>query len=116
MRAKWGRIVFLSSVVGEMGNWPNRLRRHQGRPHRRGPIHRPRVCLAQHHRQRPCPGFIDTDMTSGMTDAQREQITKLCPRPHRKSRGHRRRRRCIWPARGGLRHGQVLRVNGGMYV
>ena len=53
MRARWGRIIFISSVVGSTGSGrPGQLRRVQGRAGRPGPLAGPRVRLPQHHRQR----------------------------------------------------------------
>ena len=52
-RPRRGRIIFVSSVVGLLGSGgPGQLRRLQGRPRRHGPLDRPRVRLARHHRER----------------------------------------------------------------
>ena len=53
MKARWGRIIVVSSVGAYIGApGPGQLRRVEGRPHRPGPLHRPRVRPPRHHRQR----------------------------------------------------------------
>jgi 3-oxoacyl-[acyl-carrier protein] reductase len=63
------------------------------------------------------PGYIDTDMTSGMTDAMREQLLKLIPLG-RTGNGQDIASACVYLASDEAAYvtGQVLRINGGMYV
>ncbi len=75
MRARWGRIVNLSSVVGRMGNagQANYAAAKAG-------IEGFTRALAQEVGSRGitvnavAPGFVDTDMTSGLTDEQRQAM------------------------------------------
>ena len=56
MKARWGRIINITSVVGETGSRrPGQLRRLQGRPDRPHQVPRPRVRQPRHHRQRRRP-------------------------------------------------------------
>jgi len=118
MRAKWGRIVFLSSVVGEMGNVGQ-----TGYAATKAALIGAARSIAREYASRNitvnvlAPGFIDTDMTSGMTDAQREQITKLVPLA-RTGKAEDIAAAAVYLAseEAGYVTGQVLRVNGGMYV
>ncbi len=118
MRAKWGRIIFLSSVVGEMGNVGQ-----TGYAATKAALIGAARSIAREYASRNitvnviAPGFIDTDMTSGMTDAQREQITKLVPLA-RTGKADDIAAAAVYLAseEAGYVTGQVLRVNGGMYV
>ena len=75
MRARWGRIVNLSSVVGRMGNagQANYAAAKAG-------IEGFTRALAQEVGSRGitvnavAPGFVDTDMTSALTDEQRQAM------------------------------------------
>ena len=53
MKARWGRIIFVSSVGAYIGA-PGQANYAgvEGRPHRPGPLDRPRVRPPRHHRQR----------------------------------------------------------------
>ena len=118
MRSKWGRIVFLSSVVGEMGNVGQ-----TGYAASKAALIGAAKSIAREYASRNVtvnvisPGFIDTDMTSGMTDAQREQIHKLVPLA-RTGKAEEVAAAAVYLAseEAGYITGQVLRVNGGMYV
>jgi len=118
MRTKSGRIVFLSSVVGEMGNVGQ-----TGYAASKAALIGAAKSIAREYASRNitanviAPGFIDTDMTSGMTDAQREQITKLVPLA-RTGKAEEVAAAAVYLAsqEAGYITGQVLRVNGGMYV
>ena len=64
------------------------------------------------------PGFIDTDMTRALPEAQRAAlVNQIAPGPSGRSARHRRHRGFFWP-----RHqakyitGQTLHVNGGMLM
>jgi len=118
MRTKAGRIIFLSSVVGEMGNVGQ-----TGYAASKAALIGAAKSIAREYASRNVtvnvisPGFIDTDMTSGMTDAQREQLTKLVPLG-RTGKAEEVAAAAVYLAseEAGYITGQVLRVNGGMYV
>ena len=118
MKARHGRIIKISSVVGSSGNagqtnyaaakaalvgFTKSLAREVGS--RNITVN----CVA--------PGFIDTDMTRALPEAQRDGAARAHPaRPPRRARRHR--------ARGGLPRAPArptsparrLHVNGGMYM
>ncbi len=63
------------------------------------------------------PGYIDTDMTSNMTPEMKEQLAKIIPLG-RTGAARDVASACVYLAsdEAGYVTGQVLRVNGGMYV
>jgi 3-oxoacyl-[acyl-carrier protein] reductase len=63
------------------------------------------------------PGFIDTDMTASMTPAQKEGLMKVVPLG-RTGTAREIATACVYLASDEAAYvtGQVLRVNGGMYV
>ena len=63
------------------------------------------------------PGFIETDMTNALNDAQKEQINKAIPAGRIGKPGDV-AAACVYLASDEATYvtGQVLRVNGGMYV
>jgi 3-oxoacyl-[acyl-carrier protein] reductase len=118
MRAKAGRIVFLSSVVGEMGNVGQTAYAAS-----KAAVLGAAKSIAREYASRNitvnavAPGFIETDMTHGMTDPMKEYILKMTPL------GRIGTARDVAAAvtylasdEAGYVTGQVLRVNGGMYV
>jgi 3-oxoacyl-[acyl-carrier protein] reductase len=118
MRAKTGRIVFMSSVVGEMGNVGQTAYAAS-----KAAIIGAAKSIAREYASRNvtvnviAPGFIDTDMTSGMTDAMKEQLTKLVPLG-RTGTAREIAAACVYLASDEAAYvtGQVLRINGGMHV
>jgi 3-oxoacyl-[acyl-carrier protein] reductase len=118
MRGRWGRLVFVSSVVGEMGN-PGQTAYAATKAALLGVT----KTLAKEYASRAVtvnaitPGFIETDMTKALPEAVREQMVKATPLA-----------RIGTPAdvaaatlylaseEAGYVTGQVLRVNGGLYV
>lgn len=118
MRSKWGRIVFLSSVVGEMGNAGQ-----TAYAATKAGLIGAAKSIAREFATRNvtanviAPGFIGTDMTNAMTDAQREQITKVIPLG-RIGKADDIAAACVYLTSDEANYvtGQVLRVNGGMYV
>jgi len=80
MRAKTGRIVFMSSVVGEMGNVGQ-----TAYAATKAALLGVTKSLAREYASRNvtvnavAPGFIDTDMTSTMTPEMKETIAKMIP-------------------------------------
>jgi 3-oxoacyl-[acyl-carrier protein] reductase len=118
MRAKTGRIVFMSSVVGEMGNVGQ-----TAYAATKAALLGVTKSLAREYASRNvtvnavAPGFIDTDMTSTMTPEMKETIAKMIPLGRTGSA------REVAAAVAFLASdeaayvtGQCLRVNGGMYV
>lgn len=118
MRAKTGRIIFMSSVVGEMGNVGQTAYAAS-----KAAIIGAAKSIAREFASRNitvnviAPGFIDTDMTSGMTDAMKEQLVKIVPLA-RTGTAREVAAACTFLASDEAAYvtGQVLRVNGGMYV
>jgi 3-oxoacyl-[acyl-carrier protein] reductase len=118
MRSKWGRIVFLSSVVGEMGNAGQ-----TGYAITKAALLGAARSIAREYASRNItvnaisPGFIETDMTSGMTPQLKEQMLKAVPLG-RTGTAREVAAACVYLASDEAAYvtGQVLRVNGGMYV
>jgi 3-oxoacyl-[acyl-carrier protein] reductase len=118
MRAKNGRVIFLSSVVGEMGNAGQ-----TAYAATKAAIIGAAKSIAREFASRNitvnvvAPGFIDTDMTSTMTDAMKEQLVKVIPLG-RTGKASEIAGACAYLASDEAAYvtGQVLRVNGGMYV
>jgi len=118
MRAKTGRIVFVSSVVGEMGNVGQTAYAAS-----KAALLGVTKSLAREYASRSItvnavtPGYVDTDMTVGMTAEAREKTAASIPL------GRTGTAREIATAIAYLASdeaayvtGQTLRVNGGMYM
>jgi 3-oxoacyl-[acyl-carrier protein] reductase len=118
MRARTGRIVFLSSVVGEMGNAGQAVYSAS-----KAALLGLTKTLAREYASRGItvnavtPGFIDTDMTTSLTAELKETMLKAVPL------GRTGRADEVAAAiaflcsdEAGYITGQTLRVNGGMYV
>ena len=118
MRAKTGRVIFVSSVVGEMGN-PGQTAYAASKAALLGVT----KSLAKEYASRAItvnaitPGYVDTDMTAVMTDEQRAKTVAGIPL------GRTGTAREIATAIAYLASdeaayitGQTLRVNGGMYM
>lgn len=118
MRAKTGRIIFMSSVVGEMGNVGQTAYAAS-----KAALIGAAKSIGREYASRNitvnviAPGFIDTDMTSNMTDQMKEQLVKIVPLG-RTGTGKEIAAACLYLASDEAAYvtGQVLRVNGGMYV
>jgi 3-oxoacyl-[acyl-carrier protein] reductase len=118
MRARWGRIVFMSSVVGEMGNVGQ-----TAYAATKAALIGAARSIAREYASRNvtanvvAPGYIDTDMTSNMTAEMKEQLAKIIPLG-RTGAAADVAAACAYlaSAEAGYVTGQVLRVNGGMYV
>jgi len=118
MRARWGRIIFMSSVVAEMGNAGQ-----TAYAATKAALIGAAKSIAREYASRNvtanvvAPGYIDTDMTSGMTAEQREQLVKIIPLG-RTGTAPDVAAACVYLAseEAGYVTGQVLRVNGGMHV
>jgi 3-oxoacyl-[acyl-carrier protein] reductase len=118
MRARWGRIVFMSSVVGEMGNAGQTAYAAS-----KSALLGAAKSIAREYASRSvtvnvvAPGYIDTDMTSTMTAETKEQLVKLVPLG-RTGSARDVAAACAYlvSEEAGYVTGQVVRVNGGMYV
>ncbi|MFO0643225.1 MAG: 3-oxoacyl-ACP reductase family protein [Polyangiaceae bacterium] len=118
MRAKTGRIVFISSVIGEMGNVGQ-----TAYAATKAALLGITKSVAREFASRQItvnavtPGFIETDMTHGMQDGMKEQILKAIPLG-RIGAAKDIAAACVYLASDEAAYvtGQVLRVNGGMYV
>jgi 3-oxoacyl-[acyl-carrier protein] reductase len=118
MRARWGRIVFMSSVVGEMGNVGQ-----TAYAATKAALLGVAKSIAREYASRHvtvnaiAPGYIDTDMTAAMSAEQKELLTKIVPLG-RTGSAPEVAAACAYLAseEAGYVTGQVLRVNGGMYV
>ena len=106
MRAATGRIVFLSSVVGEMGNAGQTAYTAS-----KAALLGLTKTLAREYASRGitvnavAPGFIDTDMTQSLTAEQREALLKADPARSGGDRARDRDRgRVSGLGRGRLRH------------
>jgi 3-oxoacyl-[acyl-carrier protein] reductase len=118
MRARWGRIVFMSSVVAEMGNAGQ-----TAYAATKAALIGAAKSIAREYASRRvtvnvvAPGYIDTDMTAGMTAEQREELVKIVPLG-RTGAAADVAAACVYLASEEAAYvtGQVLRVNGGMYV
>jgi 3-oxoacyl-[acyl-carrier protein] reductase len=118
MRRRWGRIVFMSSVVGEMGNAGQ-----TAYAATKGAVIAAAKSIAREYASRNvtanviAPGYIDTDMTASLSPEHKEQIVKMVPLG-RTGTARDVASACAYLAseEAGYVTGQVLRVNGGMYV
>ena len=118
MRGRWGRIVFMSSVVGEMGNAGQ-----TAYAATKAAVVGAARSIAREYASRSitanivAPGYIDTDMTASMTAEQKEQLAKVVPLGRTGSASDI-AAACVYLAseEAGYVTGQVLRVNGGMHV
>jgi 3-oxoacyl-[acyl-carrier protein] reductase len=118
MRARWGRIVFMSSVVGEMGNVGQ-----TAYAATKAALIGAAKSIAREYASRNvtanvvAPGYIDTDMTANMAAEMKEHLAKIIPLG-RTGAARDIAAACAYLAsdEAGYVTGQVLRVNGGMYV
>jgi 3-oxoacyl-[acyl-carrier protein] reductase len=118
MRQKWGRVVFLSSVVGEAGNAGQTAYAAS-----KAALLGVTKSLAKEYASRNItvnavtPGYIETDMTAALTDEQRAAMLTGVPlaRPG-KPEEVAATIAFLASEEAGYITGQALRVNGGMYV
>ena len=118
MRAKTGRIIFLSSVVGEMGNAGQTAYSAS-----KAALLGVTKSLAREYASRGItvnavtPGFIDTDMTSGLNDEQKAAMLSAVPLARTgTAREIAAAITYLASDEAGYITGQALRVNGGMYM
>ena len=119
MKARHGRIIQIGSVVGASGN-PGQANYAAAKAALVGFT----KSLAQEVGSRNitvncvAPGFIDTDMTRALADAQRQALLAQIPLgPPGHAGGRRRARSPSWPRpQAAYITGATLHVNGGMYM
>ncbi|UQA56063.1 3-oxoacyl-[acyl-carrier-protein] reductase [Polyangium aurulentum] len=118
MRARTGRVVFLSSVVGEMGNAGQSVYAAS-----KAALLGLTKTLAREYASRGItvnaitPGFIDTDMTSSLGEGTKEGMLKAIPlgrtgRPEEVAAAV----AFLCSDAASYITGETLRVNGGMYM
>ncbi len=118
MRQKWGRVVFLSSVVGEAGNAGQTAYAAS-----KAALLGVTKSLAKEYASRNItvnavtPGYIATDMTAALTEEQRAAMLTGVPlaRPG-KPEEIAAAIAFLASEEAGYITGQTLRVNGGMYM
>jgi 3-oxoacyl-[acyl-carrier protein] reductase len=118
MRAKTGRVIFVSSIVGEMGNVGQ-----TAYAATKAALIGAAKSIAREFASRNitvnvvAPGFVDTEMTKSMTDAMKEQMLAAIPLGRTGHAGEI-AAACVYLASDEAAYvtGHVLRVNGGMYV
>jgi 3-oxoacyl-[acyl-carrier protein] reductase len=118
MRAKTGRIVFLSSIVGEMGNAGQ-----SAYAASKAALLGLAKTIAREYASRGItvnavsPGFIDTDMTTAITGEMKEAMLKSIPLG-RTGRAEEVAATIAFLCSDEASYitGQTLRVNGGMYM
>ena len=118
MRAKTGRVIFLSSVVGEMGNAGQTAYSAS-----KAALLGVTKSMARELSSRSItvnaitPGFIDTDMTGALTEDQKTSINSAIPLG-RTGKPEEIAAAVVYLAsdEAGYITGQALRVNGGMYM
>ena len=118
MRAKTGRVIFLSSVVGEMGNAGQTAYSAS-----KAALLGITKSMARELASRSVtvnaitPGFIDTDMTLALTDEQKAAINQAIPLG-RTGKPEEIAAAIVYLSSDEAAYitGQTLRVNGGMYM
>ncbi|MBV9947468.1 MAG: 3-oxoacyl-ACP reductase FabG [Myxococcales bacterium] len=118
MRSRWGRIIFMSSVVGETGNVGQTAYAAS-----KAALLGAAKSIAREYASRGVtvnvvtPGYIDTDMTAALSSEQKEQLAKVVPLG-RTGTAREIAAACVYLAseEAGYVTGHALRVNGGMYV
>jgi 3-oxoacyl-[acyl-carrier protein] reductase len=118
MRQRWGRVIFLSSVVGEAGNAGQTAYAAS-----KAALLGVAKSLAKEYASRNVtvnavtPGYIETDMTAALTDEQRAAMLQGVPlaRPG-KAAEVAATIAFLASEEAGYITGQALRVNGGMYM
>lgn len=118
MRAKTGRVIFLSSVVGEMGNAGQTAYSAS-----KAALLGVTKSMARELASRfitvnaITPGFIDTDMTGALTEDQKTSINQNIPLG-RTGKPEEVAAAVVYLASDEAAYitGQALRVNGGMYM
>ena len=118
MKARWGRIINITSVVGAAGN-PGQANYATAKAGVVGMTKSLAREIGSRNITVNCvaPGFIDTDMTRALTDAQREGLLGQIPLGRLGSAGEVATAVAYLASPGaGYVTGTVLHVNGGMYM
>lgn len=118
MRGRWGRIVFISSVVGEMGNEGQ-----TGYAATKAAVIGAAKSIAREYASRNvtanvvAPGYIETDMTAGISADRRAEMLSSVPLG-RTGLALEVAAACVYLASEEAAYvtGQVIRVNGGMHM
>jgi 3-oxoacyl-[acyl-carrier protein] reductase len=118
MRGRWGRMIFVSSVVGDMGNAGQ-----TAYAATKAALLGAARSIAREYASRNItanvvsPGYIDTDMTSYLTPELRTQLLTAIPLGRTGSAADI-ASACVYLASDEASYvtGQVLRVNGGMHM
>ncbi|MGE3675630.1 MAG: 3-oxoacyl-ACP reductase FabG, partial [Polyangiaceae bacterium] len=118
MRARFGRVILLSSVVGEMGNAGQ-----TAYAATKAGLVGVAKSLAREYASRGitvnaiAPGFVETDMTRALTDEQRKGILDAVP-VGRIGSAEEIAAGIVYLAseEAGYVTGETLRINGGMYM
>jgi len=79
LKQRWGRIINITSVFGQMARPGRRTIRLQGGADRPDHGHRPRSGIAQHYLQRRRPRFIETAMTAVLSEEFKQTAVKQIP-------------------------------------
>jgi 3-oxoacyl-[acyl-carrier protein] reductase len=118
MKAKSGRILFLSSVVGEMGNAGQ-----VAYSASKGALVAVTKSLAREYASRNItvnaitPGYVETDMTRALTEEQRQAMLGVVPLGRAASAMEIAAAIAYLASdEAGYITGQTLRINGGMYM
>jgi len=118
MRQRWGRVIFMSSIVGESGNAGQATYAAS-----KGALLSLAKTLAKEYGSRGItvnaitPGFIETDMTASIPDAARQGLLSMTPlarlgKPEEIGAAV----AYLASQEAGFVTGHALRVNGGLYV
>ncbi len=118
MRGRWGRIIFISSVVGEMGNEGQ-----TGYAATKAAVIGAAKSIAREYASRNvtanvvAPGYIDTDMTAEISAERKVDMVGAVPLA-RAGLASEVAAACVYLASEEAAYvtGQVLRVNGGMHM
>ena len=118
MRSKAGRIIFMSSVIGEMGNIGQ-----TAYSITKAALLGATKSIAREYASRNitcnvvAPGYIDTDMTATMTPEMKEQLAKIIPLGRTGSaKDVATAVLYLASEEAGYVTGQTLSVNGGMHM
>lgn len=117
-KSEWGRVVFITSIVGQTGNFGQ-----TNYAAAKGALISLAKSLAREVARKSvtvnavAPGFIETDMTSGVPDAVLDSVRQMTPvgrlgRPEEIADAV----RFLCSPRASYITGEVINVNGGMFM